>query len=40
MVNQVIHAPAATATPAVIPNAPAVGLWDRAYGRSGTASTR
>src|ERR1700722_4685362 len=40
MVNQVIHAPAATATAAVMPTAPAVGLWDRTYGRSGAASTR
>ena len=40
MTNQVIQAPAATATPTVIPNAPAVGLWERKYGRSGTVSTR
>ncbi len=40
MTIQVIQAPAATATPAVIPNAPAVGLWERKYGRSGTVSSR
>jgi len=36
----VIQAAAAAATPAVMPKAPAVGLWLRAYGMSGTASSR
>src|SRR5262249_28449120 len=37
---QATQAPAATATPTVMPTAPALGAWESTYGMNGTTSSR